>query len=155
MFYNLPSSFWILFFTVLVFIVVVSISYVRNTPVTYSLTADLEGGMKDIRFVETSVEKKGKLVIGILSAEENVCLREAQRKLFIPQARLYQRLDIKVFFVLDDRTPSLDEEQRINGDIFFLNTSVHGWNKGTLTHNVLMQRCIDIDSTYVESMSRQ
>ena len=70
------------------------------------------------------------VVIGILSSTSNVCLREAQRKLFIPKAREYKRLDIKVLFLLDHRTPELDREQEINNDIVFLNSSVHGWNKG-------------------------
>ena len=130
-FYNSTSTFWTLFVAVIVVIVVVTFFYVKNTSVTYSRTAYSEAGMKNIRFLETHRAQRGTMVIGILSAEENVCLREAQRKLFIPQARLYQRLDIKVFFLLDDRTPFLDEEQRINDDIFFLNTSVHGWNIGT------------------------
>lgn len=69
------------------------------------------------------------VVIGILSSTNNVCLREAQRNMFIPKAREYKRLDIKVLFLLDHRTPELDREQEINKDIVFLNSSVHGWNK--------------------------
>ena len=75
--------------------------------------------------------KKGTVVIGILSEADNVCLREAQRKMFIPRAKEYKRFDIKVFFLLDERnSPALDLEQQINGDIVFLNTSVRGWGVG-------------------------
>ena len=101
--------FWTLFATFVV-LIVISFSNIGN--------------------IVAILKPKETIVIGILSAEQNVCLREAQRKLFIPQARLYTKMDIKVFFVLDERTPSLDEEHRVNGDIFFLNTSVRGWGTG-------------------------
>ena len=75
-------------------------------------------------------DKKGTFVIGILSSADNVCLRESQRKLFLPRAKAYKRLDIKVFFLLDERSPALNLEQKINRDIVFLNTSLHGWGRG-------------------------
>ena len=78
-----------------------------------------------------SKDNHGTFAIGILSKPDNICLREAQRKLFIPKSKLYKRFNIKVFFLLDDRsTASLDVEQKVNGDIVFLNTSVHGWSRG-------------------------
>ena len=69
------------------------------------------------------------IVIGILSAEQNVCLRNVQRKLFVTQARAYNSMNIKVFFLLDHETPSLEQERRLNNDIFYFNTTIHGWNK--------------------------
>ena len=75
-------------------------------------------------------DKKGTFVIGILSSADNVCLRESQRKLFLPRAKVYKRLDIKVFFLLDERSPALNLELKINRDIVFLNTSLHGWGRG-------------------------
>ena len=77
-----------------------------------------------------SEDNRGTFVIGILSNTDSICLREAQRKLFIPKAKLYKRFEIKVFFLLDDHTTSLDSEQKVNGDIVFLNTSIHGWSRG-------------------------
>ena len=72
-------------------------------------------------------ETRKTMVIGILSAASNVCWREAQRRMFITKAREYQPLDIKVFFLLDGSTPELDEENRVNQDIVFLNSTIHGW----------------------------
>ena len=69
------------------------------------------------------------IVIGILSRSENLCLREAQRKMFLPRAKAYKPLTVKVFFLIDHSTPELEEEQRINQDIVFLNTTIHGWSK--------------------------
>ena len=69
------------------------------------------------------------IVIGILSRSENLCLREAQRKMFLPRAKAYKPLTVKVFFLIDHSTPALEEEQRINQDIVFLNTTIHGWSK--------------------------
>ena len=69
------------------------------------------------------------IVIGILSRSENLCLREAQRKMFLPKAKAYKPLTVKVFFLIDNSTPELEEEQRINQDIVFLNTTIHGWIK--------------------------
>ena len=50
------------------------------------------------------MEMRKVMVIGILSADENVCRREAQRRMFISKAKAYQPLDIKVFFLLDSIT---------------------------------------------------
>ena len=75
------------------------------------------------------VQRKATIVIGIISESSHFCLREAQRKLFVPQARAYNSLNIKVFFLIDHPTPELEKEQRVNNDIFFLNSTVHGWNK--------------------------
>ena len=69
------------------------------------------------------------IVIGILSAEQNVCFRNAQRQMFVSQAKAYTSLDIKVFFLLDSATPMLEEERLLHNDIFYFNSSVHGWNK--------------------------
>ena len=66
------------------------------------------------------------MVIGILSADENVCRREAQRRMFISKAKAYQPLDIKVFFLLDGSTDELEEENKVNRDIVFLNSTFHG-----------------------------
>ena len=69
------------------------------------------------------------IVIGILTAEQNVCLRNAQRQLFVTQAMSYTALDIKIFFLLDHPTPLLEQERLVNNDIFYFNSTVHGWNK--------------------------
>ena len=69
------------------------------------------------------------IVIGILSAEQNVCFRNAQRQMFVTEAKAYTSLDIKVFFLLDNATPILEEERLIHNDIFYFNSTVHGWNK--------------------------
>ena len=103
--------------------------------------ADNDGQLNDYRLHATNnnslpttqenyEDRRGTFVIGILSNSDNLCLREAQRKLFIPRAKSHKRFDIKIFFLLDERTPALDTEQQLNGDIVFLNTSVHGWGKG-------------------------
>ena len=68
------------------------------------------------------------IAVGILSSSNNFCLREAQRKLFVTQARAYNSLDIKVLFLLDHPTPELDKEHRIYNDILYLNVTEHGWN---------------------------
>ena len=68
------------------------------------------------------------VVIGILSHAKRLCRREAQRKLFIPKARSYKMLVIKVFFLIDYATPELEEEQRIHQDIVFLNTTITGYS---------------------------
>ena len=75
---------------------------------------------------EVQNETSNVVVIGILSKSINVCLREAQRKILIPKARAYTPLVIKVFFLLDDPTPELEEENRINQDIVFLNKTSYG-----------------------------
>ena len=74
-------------------------------------------------------ENKQTVVLGILSAAENVCLREAQRKTFIPKAKAYKLLNIQIFFILDEQTPKLKAEQDKNKDIVFLNTTIHGYMK--------------------------
>ena len=80
---------------------------------------------------EAVEDKRETFVIGILSGAGKLCLREAQRKLFITAAKSYKRLDIKVYFLLDENsTPALDLEQKVNGYIVFLNTSIHGKGRG-------------------------
>ena len=69
------------------------------------------------------------VVIGILSQSKNLCLRDAQRKMFITKASAYKPLIIKAFFLIDQITLELEEEHRINQDLVFLNTSVHGHGK--------------------------
>ena len=73
------------------------------------------------------MENKNTVVFGILSGASNLCLREAQRKTFIPKAKAYKLLNIKVFFLLDEKTTALEAEQKINQDIVFLNATHHGW----------------------------
>ena len=68
------------------------------------------------------------IAIGILSGSKNFCLREAQRKLFVAQARAYNSLDIHVLFLIDHPTPELERERKIHNDILYLNVSEHGWN---------------------------
>ena len=74
-------------------------------------------------------EYKETVVIGILSDAKHFCLREAQRKTFIPKAKAYKLLNIKVFFLLDEKTIELEKEQERNQDILFLNTTFHGWGR--------------------------
>ena len=69
------------------------------------------------------------LVIGILSHPDNTCIHDAQRKTFITKANAYKRLDVRVFFVVDEATRDLSEEQRIHQDIVFLNSTVRGHNR--------------------------
>ena len=77
---------------------------------------------------ETPLSKptKNTIVIGILSRSKNLCLRAAQREMFIPKASAYKPLTIKVFFLIDQITPELEEEHRIYQDLVFLNTTVNG-----------------------------
>ena len=71
---------------------------------------------------------RDKVVIGILSHSNNVCLRNAQRRTTIPLARNYTKLDIQFVFVLDSATPALMTEQKANNDMVFLNITEGGWN---------------------------
>ena len=77
--------------------------------------------------VYTAVNRP-KIVIGIFSNDKNYCLRNAQRMMFISQARKYRSFDIKVVFLLDHPNPKLEEERRINDDMLYLNSTVQGWN---------------------------
>lgn len=70
------------------------------------------------------------VIIGILSNSDYACLRDTHRKIFIPKAKEYKLLNIKVFFLLDNPTPELQKEQEINKDIVYLNTTIHGWDRG-------------------------
>ena len=76
-------------------------------------------------------ENKETVVIGILSRTNNLCLREAQRKTFIPKAKAYKLLNIQVFFLLDEKTTELEAEAEINKDIVFLNTTSYRWQVNT------------------------
>ena len=67
------------------------------------------------------------VVIGIMSASKNICEREALRKTLIAKARAYKPLVVKFFFLVDDTTLELEEEQRVNQDIVVLNATVHGY----------------------------
>ena len=122
-------------FICLIFVSAIAV-YVNKLLVHQSINTYSEGYITTLRRLLTlqrqDVQSKRKLlfVIGILSQPSNLCFREAQRKMFIPRAKAYTGLNIKVVFLLDDRTKELNEEQRINGDIVFLNTTTGGWNRG-------------------------
>ena len=79
--------------------------------------------------VQHDYKNRDMLVIGILSRPDNNCIRDAHRKTFISKAKAYKKLDVRVFFVLDEETPDLSEEQRIHQDIVFLNSTVRGYNR--------------------------
>ena len=46
----------------------------------------------------TYFKQRPQMVIGIFSKQENICLRNAQRTMFIAQTREYSHLDIKTVF---------------------------------------------------------
>ena len=75
------------------------------------------------------IQRREILVIGILSRTGNTCKRNAQRDTFVNKARTYEKLDVRIFFILDEETPELSEEQDVHGDIVFLNTSIHGYSR--------------------------
>ena len=83
---------------------------------------------KHIKFLE-SRKLQPRIVIGIFSKQDNICLRNAQRRMFISQARIYTRLDIETIFLLDEPTPALEEERKTYNDIMYLNSTVRGWNQ--------------------------
>ena len=95
------------------------------------LTAGEENGMVSTWTVQNELDNGDpvpKVVIGILSDSNYTCLRDTQRALFVKAANTYRRLDIKVFFLLDIPSPTLDKEQNIYNDIIYLNTTEHGWD---------------------------
>ena len=77
----------------------------------------------------TSVKSNQRIVIGIFSKQENVCLRNAQRTMFISQARKYSHLDINTVFLLDEPSSELEDERKLNNDIVYLNSTIRGWDK--------------------------
>ena len=102
-----------------------------KTRLSSVLKAQEENGMASLEKAENELNiavPVPKVVIGILSNYNYTCLRDAQRALFVKAAKAYRRLDIKVFFLLDLRSPELDEEQEVHNDIVYLNTTEHGWN---------------------------
>ena len=96
--------------------------WTRNSSVYHS-RGNFSSGGQEI----TGKENKASVFFGILSKESNFCLREAQRKTFIPKTKAYKLLNIQVFFLLDEKTVGLEEEQKSNQDIVSLNTSFHGY----------------------------
>ena len=82
-------------------------------------------------YTSTSMSTKGrpKIVIGILSKQENVCLRNAQRLMFISQARKYSDLDINTVFLLDEPSFELEDERKLHNDIVYMNSTIRGWDK--------------------------
>ena len=99
-----------------------------NSPIT--MMAYTDGRATESLGVQQEYKNRDMLVIGILSHPNNTCIRDAQRKTFISKAKAYKRLDVRVFFVVDEATPDLSEEQRIHKDMVFLNSTVHGHNRG-------------------------
>ena len=93
--------------------------YAAYLPVPYEYTS----GAKTIRR-----QGRDQLIIGILSRTGNACRRKAFRETFIAKAKTYKALDVRVFFVLDKVTPKLLLEQKVYGDLVFLNVSMNGWN---------------------------
>ena len=79
--------------------------------------------------IDRASQKKEKLIIGILSHSDHTCVRDAYRKTLVPQAKSHKKMDIWIYFVLDEETPELLAEQSVHGDIVFLNTTIHGWNR--------------------------
>ena len=89
----------------------------------------LQSISRDIASTYVLRGSKPLIVLGILTRAENICNRNALRNTLVKRAKLYQELDIKVFFVMDHPTSELIEEQNVNRDIVFLKTNIHGWNK--------------------------
>ena len=90
----------------------------------YSLTV-----LEKTRSRSSSFKQRPLLVIGIFSKQENVCLRNAQRTMFISQARKYSHIDIHTIFLLDESNEELEKERKLNSDIMYLNSTIQGWNK--------------------------
>ena len=76
-----------------------------------------------------SVKTRPRVVIGIFSKEENICLRNAQRTMFISQATKYSHLDLNTVFLLDEPSSELEDERKFNNDIVYLNPTIRGWDK--------------------------
>jgi hypothetical protein len=64
-------------------------------------------------------------VVGILSSsfEKNQHLRMAQRSAWVKDAAKY---DVHVYFLIDQESPEIEKEQKLYGDIIFLNASYSG-----------------------------
>ena len=73
-------------------------------------------------------QRRDLLVIGILSQSNNICVRNALRRTLMQTAKEYKAMDVRMYFVLDEETPKLSAEQKVNQDIVFLNSIVHGYN---------------------------
>ena len=94
-----------------------------------TLNIHFRGNMMEIRTNVYNTQRKELLIIGILSRSDKNCLRDAHRQTLIAQSKSHKKLDIRIYFVLDEETPELLAEQNIHRDIVFLNTSIHGWNR--------------------------
>ncbi|KAL3862580.1 hypothetical protein ACJMK2_008537 [Sinanodonta woodiana] len=74
-----------------------------------------------------SHSSKSKFIIGILSQDSQIELREALRQTWIPLLKKDLPLTVEYTFVLDNPTPATLSELRTKQDIVFLNSSYSGY----------------------------
>ena len=118
-------------FIISAMICILTIFAYTNLNYSMVMTTKRDREASGIAIVEIQDESKNRdiLVIGILSRSENACIRDAHRKTLIANAKLYTKLDIRVFFVINHKTPELSVEESIHKDIVFLNSTVHCRNR--------------------------
>ena len=67
-------------------------------------------------------------VVGVLSAEDHVQLRQMQRQTWMQDSRnFYPDRTLYIYFLLDRPSRALLEEQELHGDLIFLNAPDSGW----------------------------